>query len=353
MNPAEVKTGRLPRFDLPAQIPVPGDRKTIPRNPFEIAPLPNPFIVPLLDPQLIHPKSIPPRHIPVPNTKRQPSGSKLNIPYVLVPDFRQVTNSQPPVAKSNEGQSPEAKSIPPRRPRFVVKRVAGSRNPGRLPAAGNPSDANDMDVDPPNDGSSDIEGELQVADTPTTSQEALVEADSSNDEGDDAEGDDELMDTRSESDVLIMEGRYFPQTIPTPDRADIPVISPLPNPAGNDKMSTEADRKGKKKAQEWGNIGEDPQGRGAKMVQPGPTSAKVAATAATAGTAGNASNTGTSSIPGTSGSGHGHDMLIAHPADLMGEIAELLDHGEITNENIQTNFQQLVCFLFIIISIPY
>jgi hypothetical protein len=179
-----------------------------------------------------------------------------------------------------------------------------------------------MDVDPP--GSSDIEGELEVADTPTSSQGALGEDDTSCHEGDTA------MDT-SDNEVVVIDGKYTPSKV---DKADMPVTGSLHHTG-----TMKADRKGKRKA-----VAEDLQGAMLKV-----NSEAASGHVNEAGTAGAA---GSALIPGSvhaSGSGPASVPVggpsTTHPVDLMGEIAEMLDEDKITTENVQANFQQLVCFL--------
>jgi hypothetical protein len=348
----EVSIGRLPRFDLPTEFPVPGDRKTIHRNPFDIIPLTNPFDIPLLGTLPIHPNTRPPV-IPAANTNPQQSGRK---PYVLVPKAQPVTTSNeppPPVAKLTPPRTtppaPPLRQTPPPAPHprrtgpHWVKSVAGFHRPGRvLVETSPPPTTNDMDVDPPSDESSDIEGDLEVADTPTSSQGAIGEGHSNSDE----------MDA-SDNEVVVRDGKYTPRKMHIADDSDMQVIGSL-HPTG----STKADRKGKRKAVESHDTTEDSHHAGLNIVNP-VDNLEAASCHAPAevpvGTSGSAYASG--GAPGSSGaSGSGVTGPIGgpsttHPADLIGEIAGMLDKEKTTTESIQANFQHLVCFLSSMISI--
>ena len=211
-----------------------------------------------------------------------------------------------------------------------------------------PPATNDMDIDPPTDGSSDIEGDLEVADTPTSSQGAIGEEHSNSDE----------MDT-SDNEVVVRDGKYAPQDIS--DDSDIQVTGSLRH-----TRSTKADRKGKRKAAESHDTAEDSHRAGLNIVNPVDNleaASGLAPTAVTFGTSGSADASGSGMVPGSGGapssgdaSGSGAAGPIGgpsttHPADLMGEIAGMLDKEKTTTESIQANFQQLVCFLSSMISI--
>ena len=84
-------------------------------------------------------------------------------------------------------------------------------------------DAHKMDVDLSKDGSSDVEGELQVADTPTSLQEALGEEETSSDEGAAA------MDT-SDNEVVVLEGKYTPGTTDIWTMLISQVVAPITRP---------------------------------------------------------------------------------------------------------------------------
>jgi hypothetical protein len=325
---------------LPTQIPVSGDRKTIDWNPFDILPSTNPFDIPLLDTLPIHSNARPPT-IPVNNTKPKLSGPK---PYVLVPQAQPVTKSNEPLPPVKKSTPPRTASSLPRTAPAWVKRVPGLGPPGRKALETvHPPDANDMDIDSPKNGSSDIKGELEVADTPTSSQEALGAEDTSGDEGD------RTMDT-SDDEVVVHDGRYTPRTIDEPNDPDIPVTSSL-----QETGIKKGDWKGKRKAVESGDAAEDLQGAGLNVVNPvdnleapssgapeGTSGAMTSGSGRTSGSGGIASGSGLAS-----GSGSAPVPIpgaITHPADLMGEIEGMLAEEKITTESIQANFQQLVCF---------
>jgi hypothetical protein len=73
-----------------------------------------------------------------------------------------------------------------------------------------------MDVDPPSDESSDIEGDLEAADTPTSSQGAIGEGHSNSDE----------MDA-SDNEVVVTDGKYTPRKMHIADDSDMQVIGSL------------------------------------------------------------------------------------------------------------------------------
>ena len=334
---------------MPTQIPVPEDRKTINRNPFDIIALPNPFDIPLIDGLPVHANAQP---AVIPLAKRQLK------PYVLVPKVQPVTESNKPqllvatlTAPPTGSPPPQTASPPPQTASPRVTSVAGSARPTRMPlGTSRLPDAYRMDVDPPKDGSSDIEGELQVADTPTSSQEALGEEETSSDEGAAA------MDT-SDNEVVVLEGKYTPGTMDILDDADIPGSGSLHHTG-----TMKADRKGKRKAVESSDTAEDLQGAGINVVNPvdhveAPSShAPVGGPAGsgfTSGSGGAFGASGVSGSSGASGSGGATGLIggpiggpsTTHPGDLMGEIAGMLEEEKITTESVQGNFQQLVCFL--------
>jgi hypothetical protein len=208
-----------------------------------------------------------------------------------------------------------------------------------------------MDVDEAldNDASSDVVGELGVADTPTSIQQALADEEDRMDcmdvmtiSSDSDEGGRE----QSSSEVEVVEGRWGP---------------PRQAAKGEDRKGNSSEvevAEGRWEPPSQAAKGEDRKGKGKAREEPLlESNIQDIPTIGTLGTPGAFRTPGTLGTPGTSGTPGGPDetgppatvgpfvpeapSLGSHPADLMSEINELLNQ-QMSSPEIHDNLHRLV-----------